>query len=232
MDFISFLVLLILFIIIYTIIVEIFTVLLRMMGMTAEKARTQVISMLTNCGYTTSESEMVLSSRRRRRLAHIIILSGYSFSVIIVSVLVNLFLALKSSEVRTLLPLTLLLLASMIACLLIMRLPPIRSWFDQCIERMSSRVLYGRNRNLLILIDTYNKMSMFEAVLEHIPPILEQVPLGQSRLKEDHQIQILSVTRHGAPEVNVDGDCLLQTGDVLILFGDSKKIRMLFGRPV
>lgn len=114
---------------------------------------------------------------------------------------------------------------------LVLRLPPIRSWFDQRIEKMSSRFLYGKNRNILILIDTYNKMSMFEAVLEHIPPMLEQVPLGQSRLKEDYQIQILSITRHGESEVSVDGECRLRQGDVVILFGDSKKIRTLFGRP-
>ena len=35
----------------------------------AEKARFQVISLLTGTGFTTRESEIVLSTRRRRRLA-------------------------------------------------------------------------------------------------------------------------------------------------------------------
>lgn len=229
MHFISFLVLLILFIILYTVIVEVFTILLRMTGITAEKARTQVISLLTNSGYTTNESEVVLASRKRRRIAQVIMICGYSFTVLIVSVLVNLFLAMKISEVRSLMPLALLLLACMVIILLIMRLDPVRSRFDQSIERVSSRMMYGKNANVLVLIDIHNDMAMFEVLLEHVPPFLDNVPLGKSGLKEDHRIQILSVSRPDEPLVDINGDSMLKTGDALILYGEMSKIRSAFG---
>ena len=56
-------------ILIYLVITELFTILFRFTGLPDERARFQVISLLTGCGYTTRESETILSNRRRRRLA-------------------------------------------------------------------------------------------------------------------------------------------------------------------
>ena len=57
-------------ILIYLVITELFTILFRFTGLPDERARFQVISLLTGCGYTTRESEMILSNRRRRRRGH------------------------------------------------------------------------------------------------------------------------------------------------------------------
>ena len=69
-----------LMILIYWVISEVFTVLFRFTGLPDERARFQVISLLTGCGFTTRESEMILSSRSRRRLARITMLFGYVFN--------------------------------------------------------------------------------------------------------------------------------------------------------
>ena len=65
-----------LIILIYWVISELFTMLFRFTGVPDEKARFQVISLLTGCGYTTHESELFLSSKARRRLARVIMLFG------------------------------------------------------------------------------------------------------------------------------------------------------------
>ena len=88
-----------LIILIYWVISELFTMLFRFTGVPDEKARFQVISLLTGCGYTTHESELFLSSKSRRRLARVIMLFGYVFNVTIISALVNVFFSLKISEV-------------------------------------------------------------------------------------------------------------------------------------
>lgn len=231
MNFISFLVFLMLFIIIYIVVVEIFTVLLRMTGVTADKARTQVISMLTSCGFTTNESELILSSRMRRRLAQVIMLCGHAFSVVIVSVLVNLFLSLNQSELRVLVLPTILVLGFMVVMLLVMCLKPVRTWFDQRIEKVSSRFIYGKSQNALVLVDTYRKRAMVEVLLEAVPEALSGVALSESRLKEDYDIQILLVTRHGEPVEPLNGKSVLMAGDALLLFGNHKNIRTVFTSP-
>ena len=80
-------------ILLYWVISEVFTVLFRLIGLPEEKARFQVISLLTGTGFTTRESEMILSTRSRRRLARITVLFGYVFNITFVSTVVNVFLS-------------------------------------------------------------------------------------------------------------------------------------------
>ena len=83
------------FFFLYWVIAELFTFFFRLTGLPAEKARFQVISLLTGTGFTTRESEIIMASRLRRRLARITMLFGYVFNVTIVSALVNVFLSMK-----------------------------------------------------------------------------------------------------------------------------------------
>ena len=87
-----------LIILLYWVITELFTILFRFTGLPDEKARFQVISLLTGCGYTTKESEMLLSTRQRRGLARATMLFGYVFNITIVTALINVFLSLKQSR--------------------------------------------------------------------------------------------------------------------------------------
>ena len=65
----------------YWVISELFSLLFRFTGLPEEKARFQVISLLTGCGFTTHESELLLSTRSRRRLARLTMLFGYVFNL-------------------------------------------------------------------------------------------------------------------------------------------------------
>lgn len=219
------------FIIIYTVIIEIFTVLFRLTGVTREKARTQVISLLTNCGFTTEESEIIMSAKRRRKLAQITMLCGYSFSMIIVSMMVNILLSLNQTELKNLLQSVLLTLAIMIALILLMRLHSVRSEFDLMIEKLGNRIMFGKQSNILILIDMYKERAVVEAVLDNIPAFLRGVKLGESQLKEQYGIQIMHIRRGGDVLELVDGETVLETGDSLLLFGDYKTIRQVFEHP-
>ena len=41
----------------------------RLTGMSEDKARFQVISLLTNSGFTTSESELILKSKKKKKFS-------------------------------------------------------------------------------------------------------------------------------------------------------------------
>ena len=85
-------------IILYWVISEVITIVFRFTGLPDEKARFQVVSLLTGCGFTTRESEMVLSTKERRHIARITMLFGYVFNITIVSILINIILSLKESQ--------------------------------------------------------------------------------------------------------------------------------------
>ena len=88
------------FILLYIFIIEIFSVLFTASGLTREKARYQTISLFTNAGFTTSESELITSNKTRRKLASICMIIGHIFSVLIVSLVVAMFSTLKGDQIQ------------------------------------------------------------------------------------------------------------------------------------
>ena len=120
-----------LMILLYWIITELFAIFFRFTGLPDEKARFQVISLLTGCGFTTRESEMILTNRPRRRLARITMLFGYVFNITIVSAFVNVFLSLKMAQVGNYAPAVLIPLGVMAIILVFIRVPAVHAWGDQ-----------------------------------------------------------------------------------------------------
>lgn len=219
------------FIILYGVMIEIFTVLFQLTGITREKARMQVISLLTNCGFTTAESEIIMSAKRRRRLAQITMLCGYSFAVLIVSLLVNVFSNMKQAEIKSLLVTIVPMTIVVVLYFLLMKIKKIRQSFNLLIEKLGNRIMFGKQSNVLILIDMVREKALAETTLINLPTCLHETKLSESNLKEAYGIQILYVKRNGESLEMIDGDTIVRKGDTLLLFGDYKKIRLLFERP-
>lgn len=74
--------------------IEVITVLFKLTGLSEEKARFQVISLLTGSGFTTKESELITQHPTRRKLAQLLMILGYVGFLTETSFLVNL---IKSS---------------------------------------------------------------------------------------------------------------------------------------
>ena len=141
-----------LMILLYWVISELFAMLFRFTGLPDEKARFQVISLLTGCGFTTHESELLLKSKSRRRLARITMLFGYVFNITIVSMLINVFLSLKLSEFKTYFSMLIPILAAAVI-ILFLRVPKVRAWGDRMIERLARRVSHRGTINTVLLLD-------------------------------------------------------------------------------
>jgi len=80
-----------LLIIVYEILVAMFASLYELTGLTKDEARFQVTSLLTGTGFTTSESEKMLETKKRKRVTRDIMIVSYIFNVTIISTLVALF---------------------------------------------------------------------------------------------------------------------------------------------
>lgn len=219
------------FIMVYSVIIEVFTILFRLTGLTQEKARTQVISLLTNSGFTTSESEIVLHSKKRRKLAQLTMLFGYSFSVIIVSIVVNIFFTFNRSEMNSIVVVVVTSVIIMVILFIVMRLKIIRNRFDVMIEKIGNKIMFGKKSNLLVLIDNYSGKAMAEIFLEFVPELIDKKPLADTRLKESYDIQILVLKRNGEEAGAVDGNTVLTSGDIIVVFGNYKNIRSVFEHP-
>lgn len=228
MDVLGSIILFVVFIIFYSVIIETFTVLFRLTGLTEEKAKTQVISLLTNSGFTTSESEIILHSKKRRKLAQLTMMFGYSFTVIIVSAVVNIFFTLNRTEVKSIAAVVVVLVIILAALFVILRIRIIKSRFDIMIEKLGNKIMFGKTSNLIVLIDNYSNRVIAEISLEFIPSFPDGIALSDTKLKETYDIQILLLKKKGKAAVSVDGNTVLCRGDNVVVFGSYKNIRSIF----
>lgn len=216
------------FILVYIMIAEIFTVLFRLTGLTEDKAKFQVISMLTNSGYTTRESEVIATSKIRRKLATITMVFGYAFSVTIVSSVVNIFLALKKTQVKYIIWIVIILGFFVLTLYLLQKSKWVKKTFNSAIERIGNRIMFGKQSNPVIILDTYGGVVMAEVFLTNIPKILENKMLEQTELKTKYNINILLIKRNDKIIENIMGETKVEKNDTLVVFGAKKNIRAVF----
>ena len=209
-----------LMILLYWIITELFTIFFRFTGLPDEKARFQVISLLTGCGFTTRESEMILSSRTRRRLARITMLFGYVFNITIVSAFVNVFLSLKMAQVDSFLPVVLIPLGAVAIVFLLIRFPSVRAWADRRLEHLADRVIRAEAGNTVILLDNIGKGSIALVTLKNIPEEYRGVPLSRLGLRANTGIMVMLVETPDGKAEPAGAETVFHEGDKLTVFGD------------
>ena len=220
--------LIVVFVVIYVILINIYSVLFRLTGMTKEKSIFQSISLLTNCGYTTGESEIVVNDKTRRRIACGAMISGYVFSVVIVSLLINVFLNLNISTLQSSLTFILICCGVLLGVLIVFQLPFVKKFFDKLFEKIAL-LFFKKNKrdNVITLLDNYGKDVIAEVYLNRIPSILDGKSLMESKIKNDYKMNFLMFNRKGKIH-DVHRDTIFQKGDVIVIFGNYQNIKDLF----
>lgn len=229
MDFMTSVILIMVVIIIYVILIQIFSVLFRITGLTKEKASFQAISLLTSCGFTTGESEVITSDRIRRRIAIAAMISGYSFSVVIVSLLINVFMnAANGGLGESNYYWVFISFGGFVLFLIIMQIPFVKRLFEKLIEAIASIVLRRNNReNIITLLDNYGKDAIAEIYLNRVPDFMVDTSVIDSKIKEKYKINILMCKRNGKI-LDVTKDTIFKKKDSLVVFGSYSGIRNCF----
>ena len=215
-------------ILVYWVISEVFTVLFRFTGLPDERARFQVMSLLTGCGFTTRESEMVLSSRSRRRLARITMLFGYVFNITIVSAFVNLFLSVKLVQAEHYFAAFLIPLAAVAAVLLTGRIRRVRTVCEKLVEKLFSRIMKRDKTNTVLLIDYLGRDSIAVVTLHTVPEAFAGKPLREIDLKSERRILVMLTEHGGAGAEPAGADTVFREGDKLTVFGEYRAICRAF----
>ena len=216
-------------ILLYWVITELFTFFFRLTGLPAERARFQVISLLTGTGFTTRESEIILSSRRRRRLARVTMLFGYVFNVTIVSAFINVFLSMKVVQVGYQFVGFLIPLGTVALIFVFMRVPKIHAWGDNCLRHLADRVFDRKETfNAVMLIDNIGSDSIAQVTLRHIPDEYRGATLAETGLRADTGILVMLVEHHGGKPAAAKADTVFEIGDKLTVFGDYNVICRTF----
>ena len=218
-----------LIILLYWIITEMFTILFRLTGLPDERARFQVTSLLTGCGYTTKESETFLSSRARRRLVRVTMLFGYVFNITVVTAFINVFVSLKNSQISSFFIGILIPMAAVAVILIFIRVPAVRSWGDRMLQKLANRLMErGETYNNVLLLDYIGTETIAQVTLKHIPEEYQGIPLSETGLRADTGILVMLVERPGKKAEPAGADTVFNIGDKLTVFGDYATICRAF----
>ena len=212
----------------YWVISELFAMLFRFTGLPDEKARFQVISLLTGCGFTTHESELLLSTRSRRRLARLTMLFGYVFNLTIVSAFINVFFSLKVSELAADIISSIIPLSVVLFILAFIRVPKVRAWGDRLIEKLAGRIIHKDTANTVWLMDYIGEDTIAQVTLYEVPEELKGVPLSASGLKTEQNILVMLVEPKGGKAEPAGADTVFQPEDKLTVFGNYAAISRVF----
>ena len=212
----------------YWVISELFSLLFRFTGLPEEKARFQVISLLTGCGFTTHESELLLSTRSRRRLARLTMLFGYVYNLTIVSAFINVFFSLKVSELAADIISSIIPLSVVLFILAFIRVPKVRAWGDRLIEKLAGRIIHKDTANTVCLMDYIGEDTIAQVTLYEVPEELKGVPLSASGLKTEQNILVMLVEPKGGKAEPAGADTVFQPEDKLTVFGNYAAISRVF----
>ncbi len=218
----------VLFLGMYMVFTEIFTVLFMLTGLSEEKARFQVVSMLTNSGFTTRESELIVASPIRRRLGSYTMLFGYIFSMSIVSAILNVFLSVSQKQLGSIVHSIVYPTIYILALVTVRKLPFIKQRFDGAVKNIASKIIFGKKANIISILDSYGENVIAELIVKTLPDVLEGVTLMNSKIRENYDLRILIIKRDSQTLSNVGPGDFIYQHDRVVIFGALNNIKKLF----
>lgn len=203
--------------------VEVLAIVFRITGLDSQKARFQVISILTHTGFTTRESELIAQHPLRRKLASVLMLVSYLAQVSLISLLLNMI----SQNVTQLLYVGLGLGLFVAIFFIVTRNKYVSRKIDRFVERFIAKKIMKQTKTRSV--DQVLKISPDFAVYEILvdnESALSNSTLMDARLNEMF-IHVLKIDRGNSTVDFPNADFLMQVGDVLIVYGKIKSIKAL-----
>ena len=218
-------------VIIYQILIEVFTILYRINGINVEISKLQVISLLTGTGFTTSESEGIIVTKKRRKITQRIMFFSYIFNVSIVSTFVTIFASTATAtkeEIPICIGLTLFVI---LFTALFYKTKIARKIIDKIVMTIINHKKI-KKENFMIIYDTYGNKVIAEIELKILSEKMKNKTIEEMGLKEKHRIQLLVLKRKGQVISEIYPDTTIQEGDVVVVFGKMRDIKNAFIKEI
>lgn len=216
-----------LFITVFLVVVDFFTILFRLTGMPIEKARFQVISLLTSTGFTTKESEIITQHPARRRLAAWLMMFSYASTATFISFLIKILGEMVVNKES--LGFTFLSVAIFITIVYLFQKSSMLEKAENYIERViitSNKWAKFFNTKPLITISKKKGYGIYHIYLSHSSKLVGK-SIMESRLKEI-EVQVLNIDK-GDKLINFPSpDYVFDKADRLTVYGNIKNIKKTF----
>ncbi len=203
-------------------VVEVLSISLKLTGLNIEKARFQVISIITNTGFTTKESELIAQHPTRRNIAQTLMLISYVGYATIIGLVVNI---LQSDNRLLYMTVTVIIILTVI--LILIRNRWLVRRFESLIEkqlrnRMKKMTKYRTVEEVLNLNAEY---GVAELIIEEGNRLIG-MSLGEAKLTRMN-IQVLNIDRGSYIIHFPKGSSVFMQGDRVTVYGKLENIKEL-----
>lgn len=215
-------------IIIYELLIEMFSALYELSGLTKEQARFQVTSILTGTGFTTTESEKMLSTKKRKRVTRDIMIISYIFNISIISTLITIFTSTRNSTWYDLLIGLAFSILVLVLVFFSRRVNKIRKFIDRTMLALVGAIYY-KKQNQIVIYEYYNKDVLAEVKINKMPDNLQGKTLSEINLDDKYNIRILSIKRKNKVITKITSGTKFYKKDFVLMIGNKKIIDKVFG---
>ncbi|MCG8483665.1 MAG: TrkA C-terminal domain-containing protein [Clostridia bacterium] len=204
------------------IIAELLALGLRMTGLDREKARFQVVSIITGTGFTTNESELITQHPVRRKIAELLMLISYVVQAFIIGTIFT--IAAEVANGKNVMVGLFFLLVTVIMLVGVTK----NAWVVQKIEKMiEKRFIIKSKVNKTKTVEQVLKLNedygVVEFLIESEHPLIGKT-LVESNLKKI-QIQVLNIERGSYIEQFPKKDSYFKEGDRVVVYGKLENIK-------
>lgn len=203
-------------------IIEVISIIFKITGLDLNKARFQVISIITHTGFTTRESELIAQHPLRRRIASYLMILSYLGQATLISIFFNI---LKQQQSMRNILIIILVLSTVI--LILARNKVLLFKFESFLEKYILRQMKinKKYRTIDEVLKLNDDFGVTEIVLEEDSPLVG-ISLSESGLKERY-IQVLTVDRGSHlihfPKANL----VFEPADRVVVYGKIDSIKEL-----
>lgn len=211
----------VIFLVIFLLFIEFFTLLFVNTGLAYDKARFQVISMLTSVGYTTKESEHISNHKRRRKIASWVMILGYVGNVTFVSFLITLIVSGDVPEV-------IIIIIGIVSIIIFsMKSHKIMSGIDKGIYFIIKRKIFGGMYVKYKALLEGKEYCIYTITMQENNFLIGKT-LIESKLIRDYELQVLMVERKGHQINCPKPTYVFEVGDEITIYGKLKNIQIIF----
>lgn len=210
---------------IYQVMIEIFTTIYSIEGIQLDKAQFQIISILTGTGFTTSESELMLLTKRRRKITELMMLFSYIFNISIVSTLVNIIISSAGPAINELIIGIVLTIINFLIIALLNKSTKVKSKLENLIKKIATNVRKKR-KNPISVYDTLGDKVIAEINVLKINNNMNNI--NTKKLKEKYDIQVLVIKRGEQVISSIEPNITINYNDIVIVFGKMRNIKKIF----
>lgn len=210
------------YIFIFMFAIEIFTAIFQIGGMSRSKARFQVLSLLTNSGFKTKESELITNDNFKRRVAISIMIFTYISLLVFIASFV--YIAVHGEVLTTFI----YIIAEVVLFYNFFTILTVKKIVYSLVDWFTKKFLLEKNINTLKVLEEFNNKVLATVFIHNLPDDLRDTEIQTIEQLATLEISILAIERQNLLINSVLPTQTLNVEDKVTVYGDLINIQFLF----